>query len=54
MPKDKKPEYFITNKKLLEKSTEYPLHIDILRKIENIKIMWKLKLKEDTLKIWKK
>lgn len=29
MPKDKKPEYFIANKKLLEKSTEYSLHINI-------------------------
>lgn len=29
MPKDKKPEYFIANNKLLEKSTEYSLHINI-------------------------
>lgn len=42
MPKDKKLEDFIANKKLLEKSTEYPFHVNIWRKIENVEIMWKL------------
>lgn len=34
----KNPEYHINNNKYLEKSTEYPLHINISNRIETLKL----------------